>query len=246
VKCSRELAIPVRRARLRPRRGDSGPEVAPSRPPAKRRSSHTALIYPRDVVGRSASVAAPRGGRFTRGGCLWSVAVQGALGTPLCRFALELRLRSRKDAVCAARRSAELGRCFVGCTHTVTLFLAAITASLGLISLMSADRGVPRLRVSASRGKGRRPGSGQKKSVISLTCSWLSSSMWVAPNRAIASGRRGGDRSDRPGVRWSGCRRLAGCSGVVGHRLPERAAAIRDRESTRLAYALPNCVPSVS
>jgi hypothetical protein len=34
-----------------------------------------------------------------------------------------------KDAMCAARRSAELGRCFVGCTQTVTLFLAAITIS---------------------------------------------------------------------------------------------------------------------
>lgn len=35
VKCSRELAIPVRRARLRARRNDSGPEVAPSREAAE-------------------------------------------------------------------------------------------------------------------------------------------------------------------------------------------------------------------
>ena len=58
----------------------------------------------------------------------------------------------------------------------------------------------------------------------------------------IASGTRGGGRSDGAGLRWSGCRPLAGCSGVVGHRLPPRAAAIRDREPTRHAYALPNRV----
>jgi hypothetical protein len=33
-------------------------------------------------------------------------------------------------AICAARRWAELGGCFFGCTDTVTLFLAAITVSL--------------------------------------------------------------------------------------------------------------------
>ena len=65
-------------------------------------------------------------------------------------------------------------------------------------------------------------------------------------SRTIASGTRGGGRSDGAGLRWSGCRPLAGCSGVVGHRLPPTAAAIRDRESTRHAYALPNCVRSAS
>src|SRR5579871_1905919 len=35
------------------------------------------------------------------------------------------------DAICAARRCAELGRRFVGCTDTVTFRLAAITVSLG-------------------------------------------------------------------------------------------------------------------
>jgi hypothetical protein len=65
-------------------------------------------------------------------------------------------------------------------------------------------------------------------------------------SRTIASGTRGGARADRAGLRWSGCHPLAGCSGVVGHRLPPRAAAIRDRESTRHAYALPNCLPSPS
>ena len=35
-------------------------------------------------------------------------------------------------------------------------------------------------------------------------------------------------------------------SGVVGHRSPARAAAIHDHESTRLAYALPERVPSTS
>jgi hypothetical protein len=65
-------------------------------------------------------------------------------------------------------------------------------------------------------------------------------------SRTIASDTHGGGRSDRAGVPWSGCHPLAGCSGVVGHRLPPRAAAIRDRESARHAYALPNCVPSAS
>ena len=37
-----------------------------------------------------------------------------------------------------------------------------------------------------------------------------------------------------------------GCSGIVGHRLPARAAAIRGHESTRLASALRNCVGSGS
>ena len=35
-------------------------------------------------------------------------------------------------------------------------------------------------------------------------------------------------------------------SGVVGHRSPARAAAMHDHESTRLAYALPERVPSTS
>jgi hypothetical protein len=63
-------------------------------------------------------------------------------------------------------------------------------------------------------------------------------------SRAIASGKCGGDRSDRSVVPWSGCRPLSRCSGVVGQRLPARAAAIRDRESTRLAYAPPSPVAS--
>jgi hypothetical protein len=66
------------------------------------------------------------------------------------------------------------------------------------------------------------------------------------PSRAIASGRRSGGRSDRVGLLWSAGRPLAGCSGGAGHQLPARAAAIRDRGSTRLAYALPNYVPSAS
>ena len=37
-----------------------------------------------------------------------------------------------------------------------------------------------------------------------------------------------------------------GCSGIVGHRLPARAAAIRGHKSTRLASALRNCVGSGS
>ena len=40
------------------------------------------------------------------------------------------------DAICAARRSAELGRRFVGCTDTVTLCLAAITVSSGHSTLI--------------------------------------------------------------------------------------------------------------
>ena len=65
-------------------------------------------------------------------------------------------------------------------------------------------------------------------------------------SRTIASGTRGGGRSDGAGLHWSGCHPLAGCSGVVGHQLPPTAAAIRDRESTRHAYALPNCARSAS
>ena len=67
-----------------------------------------------------------------------------------------------------------------------------------------------------------------------------------SPSRALGPGMCGGGRLDRTGLLWSGCRPLAGCSGVVGRQLLARAAAIRDRESTRLAYALPNCVPSAS
>jgi hypothetical protein len=66
------------------------------------------------------------------------------------------------------------------------------------------------------------------------------------PRRRIASGTRSGDRSDRPGLRWSGCHPLAGCSDGVGHRSPTRAAATRDHESAHRAYALPDCVPSAS
>jgi hypothetical protein len=62
----------------------------------------------------------------------------------------------------------------------------------------------------------------------------------------IASGTRGPGRSDGAGLGWSGCDPLAGCSGVVGPRLPQTAAAIRDHEPTRHAYALPNCVRSAS
>ena len=62
----------------------------------------------------------------------------------------------------------------------------------------------------------------------------------------IASGTRGRGRSGGAGLGWSGCDPLAGCSGVVGHRLPQTAAVTRDRESTLHAYALPNCVRSAS
>src|ERR1039458_4903381 len=46
-------------------------------------------------------------------------------------------------AVCAARRWAELGGCFVGCTDTVTLFLAAINclrSSIFLTSILGRGR----------------------------------------------------------------------------------------------------------
>ena len=80
-----------------------------------------------------------------------------------------------------------------------------------------------------------------------MICSWSSSSMRVgSPSRALGADTRSESRSDRVGLLWSGGRPLAGCSGVVGHQLPARAGAIRDRESTRLAYALPSCVPSAS
>jgi hypothetical protein len=52
----------------------------------------------------------------------------------LARRAAASRLSSawlvENVAICAARRWAELSRCFVGCTETVTRFLAAIAVSL--------------------------------------------------------------------------------------------------------------------
>jgi hypothetical protein len=52
----------------------------------------------------------------------------------LARRAAASRLSSawlvENVAISAARRWAELSRCFVGCTETVTLFLAAIAVSL--------------------------------------------------------------------------------------------------------------------
>jgi hypothetical protein len=65
-------------------------------------------------------------------------------------------------------------------------------------------------------------------------------------SRTIALGTRSGDRSDRPGLPWSGCHPLAGCSDGVGHRSQTRAAATRDHESAHRAYALADCVPSAS
>ena len=62
----------------------------------------------------------------------------------------------------------------------------------------------------------------------------------------FAAGMRYRSSSDGAGLGWSGCDPLAGCSGVVGHRLPQTAAGIRDRASTRHAFALPNCVRSAS
>jgi hypothetical protein len=52
-------------------------------------------------------------------------------------------------AICAARRSAELGRRVVGCTETVTFCLTAIAVSFS-ISLMSADHGIRGSRVISS------------------------------------------------------------------------------------------------
>jgi hypothetical protein len=101
--------------------------------------------------------------------------------------------------------------------------------------------------VCQRRSQGRQAGQRSGERVISLIDSWSSRlDAGRSPSRAIASGARSGDRSDRVGLLCSACRPLAGCSSVVGHQLPARAAAIRDRESTRLAYALPNCVPSAS
>jgi hypothetical protein len=51
-------------------------------------------------------------------------------------------------AICAARRSAELGRRVVGCTDTVTSCSTAIAVSLR-ISLIAADHGI-RARASVS------------------------------------------------------------------------------------------------
>ena len=72
---------------------------------------------------------------------------------------------------------------------------------------------------------------------------WHRQALLVVRSRQV---RGSGDRSDRTGLRWSGCHPLAGRLGVVGHRSPTRPAAIRDHESTRRAYAPPSCVPSAS
>jgi hypothetical protein len=49
-------------------------------------------------------------------------------------------------AICAARRSAELGRRPVGCIDTVTFCLTAIAVSFS-ISLISADHGIRGSRI---------------------------------------------------------------------------------------------------
>ncbi len=133
-------------------------EDAQHRPPAKRQSSQAALFYPRDVHGRLASVAAPRGCRLVRPRCRRGVAVQLALGAPLRGFALKLCLLSRnRDLRCASllggagsllRRLRRRGHLVLGCHRCL----------LSSISLTSDDRGVPWLaHVSASRS-GRQAG----------------------------------------------------------------------------------------
>jgi hypothetical protein len=56
-------------------------------------------------------------------------------------------------AICAARRSAELGRRAVGCIDTVTFCLTVIAVSFS-ISLISADRGTRGSRTCQRRGQG--------------------------------------------------------------------------------------------
>jgi hypothetical protein len=131
------------------------------------------------------------------------------------------------------RRLHRRGHLVLGCHHCLP----------SSISLTSADRGVPRLaHVSASRS--RSPG----RAAVDLLDLFLVVELDAgrSPSRAIASCTRSGNRSDRTGLLWSGGHQLAGCSDGVGHQLPARAAATRDRGSTRLACALPHCVPSAS
>jgi hypothetical protein len=68
--------------------------------------------------------------------------------------------------------------------------------------------------------------------------------VWWRVSRAIASGRRRGDRADRAGLSWVGCQPLARCAAVAWRRLPLRRAVIHGREPARRACGLPNCVPS--
>jgi hypothetical protein len=65
-------------------------------------------------------------------------------------------------------------------------------------------------------------------------------------SRTFASGTRSEDRSDRPGLPWSGYRAPVARSSVAGRRSPRKPAASRDREPTRRADALPNLVVSTS
>ena len=65
-------------------------------------------------------------------------------------------------------------------------------------------------------------------------------------SRTFASGTRSADRSDRPGLPWSGYRAPAARSSVAGHRSPRKPAATRDHEPTRRADAPPDRVLSAS
>jgi hypothetical protein len=64
-------------------------------------------------------------------------------------------------------------------------------------------------------------------------------------SRTLTSGTRSGNRSDRPGMRCSGCV-LAACSSAAGHQSPRKPAATRDHEPARGVYAPPDPVPPAS
>ena len=113
--------------------------------------------------------------------------------------------------------------------------------------LLLARRAVARRTERAGAASALRSEPSAKTSArgIALVC-WSGWGIVSLSSRAIASGTRTGARSDRADRRRSGSRPLADCRRVAGCQSPARAAAVRDRESTRHAYALPNCVRSAS
>jgi hypothetical protein len=145
-------------------------------------------------------------------------------------------------AICAARRSAELGRRAGGWTDTVTFCLTATTVSFS-VSLISADHGI-RGFAHLSASWSRSPADSARKTTVISSIFPPRVTRLGSPSRASASGRRSARSSDRVDLLWSWGHPDAGCAVVVARQLTTRTAAIRDRNSTRLAYALPDHVLS--
>jgi hypothetical protein len=88
------------------------------------------LIYPRDVVAdqRPLLRLAVADFRGTDAAGAWLFKARLARRSAASRLSSACLVET--VAICAARRWAELGHCFVRCTDTVTFWLAAIAVSL--------------------------------------------------------------------------------------------------------------------